>query len=245
MSDNYDSLRAKDPGKLLWSGAEPLGHYSAFGLVGTGPLSILSGFALASSLAVATQLSERAELLDVAAVALFALSAALLFGALITFTEASAYNVSPNERLDWYPEARISLRWLEEVRQRQHRDFARYYYLRRRTLRLFLAGTTLSLFALALVLLARMDGVSFGIDSSADALSDAVLFLGAVGLLIGAGWLLSHVPSKPTARLHQRRDEASLARGMSLLGWAGVDESIEVDAMGPHVVLKDYPPPGD
>lgn len=241
MPDRYADSRQigfADLDDLTWYSSEPLGHNTSLGLVSAGPVAVIAGFVLAASITAAT--ASAPELLDVAAVFTFSLSATVLFATLAHIVEANASYATPGDRLAWYPEAQISEAILDALRQRQRRDFARYYFMRRRALILYPIGSALAILGLALVLFARVDGDRLGVQGLEDAAVDTLSLVGGTGLVATAAYLLSFSPAKVFNGVNGDRDERALRRGMTLLGWTSLDE-VGKAPLGKLALLKEAP----
>jgi hypothetical protein len=221
---------------LTWYSTEPLGHYSSLGLVSSGPVAIIAGFVLSGAVAVATMGSP--ELLDTLSVVAFSLSALVLFSVLMLVVEANATFSTPDDRLSWYPEAQVSEAVLDELRERQRTDFARYVAMRQRILSIYPFGLGLALVALAAVVGARTQGRYLTFDDRGPVTSDWLLTAAAVVLAAAALYVCSF--SRRFPGLDARRYDAALARGTELLGWTSTRPAPA--RVGRHAVLTDLPP---
>lgn len=264
--DPLSTWRHEALGDPTWYSTEPLGHHTSLGLVSSGPVAVLAGFVLAATVSLAT--APKPEALDSAALLALALSSMSLFVTLTRVVEANAVYSKPSDRLEWFPEARISKAVLLEQRKRQRCDFARFFYLRRSALRWYPRGAALALLGLALVLLAQADGSHLDLSVSQDTLSDAGAIIGFLVLLGAAGYVLSFMPPSRQARtfvgkstdkilerLEESRDLKALKGGMRLLSWepprfqdrsyAEIVDNLDVGSSEPGnaAMLDEYSPP--
>lgn len=231
--DDIQGLR-----ELTWFSSEPLGHYSSLGTISGGSISILAGFTLASGVALAT--ASTLETLESIVIGIFALASASLFVSLALVSEATAYFSTPADRLEWFPESKVSRSLLADQRQRQRDDFLRYDAFRRRALQWYAVGAALALSALALLLLAQVDGSALQLSYSNDTLLDASAFLGSAALLGAALFVLSFAPFEILLPLAQRRDRRVLSKARRL--WPNLD-SVSSTPLTDAGTLRDWPPP--
>jgi MFS family permease len=109
---------APGPTPRVWDSPRELGSVQSITAVGGTPISVLAGFSLTSAIMVA---AARGSVWRDLAVVLFALGAGAFILALGFIVEAVNYAASPDLRLAYNPEARLSERalWLQRKRQRE------------------------------------------------------------------------------------------------------------------------------
>jgi hypothetical protein len=164
------------------------------GMLASGPMALLSGFTLAS--AVALGLEDDPELLESVALLLFSIAAGVLLWGLHLSSEAEGLNAAPGDYLDWYPELRISdWEYRDWIRFRQRQEFAAYFAVRRRGLNAYHLGTTVTVTGLAAFLGAQIDGRQFDLTSSDDTIREVGFGLAALILLMVGIGILSYAPA--------------------------------------------------
>lgn len=140
----------------VWRSAEPAGFIPALGLVGTGPVAILTGFTLAAVITLAESAHKGAW--HGAALILFSGSVVLLVFTLRYIISAQLHQASPQDRLAWHPEAAISAEVLESQRIAQYTDLWMYVWYRKRALWTFPFGVAFALLGLAAVIIGDRGG---------------------------------------------------------------------------------------
>jgi hypothetical protein len=168
-----------------WWSTEPLGNFKSLTAVTAGPAAIVAAFSIAGVVAVLAR--DHVEFLDAAAAVLFAAAAFVLFDLLLAAVDASAVSVTPEERLDWFPEGKKDKTILTPLRHRQLHDFAAFIYYSDRIKVLYRVGLFLALTGLASLMLARVDGTRFDLTSRG-AGTECLLVVGAL-LLLGVATL--------------------------------------------------------
>ncbi len=148
-----DHKRLPDGYVTTWWSTEPLGNFKSLTAVTAGPAAIVAAFSIAGVVAVLAR--DHVEFLDAAAALLFSAAAFVLFDLLLAAVDASAVSVTPEERLDWFPEGKKDKRILTPLRHRQLHDFAAFIYYSDRIKVLYRVGLFLALTGLASLMLAR------------------------------------------------------------------------------------------
>ena len=208
-----------------WWSTEPLGHFRSLTAVTAGPAAIIAAFSVAGVVAVLTR--DRLEVLDACAALFFSAAVFVLFDLLLAAVEASAVSVTPDERLDWFPEAKEDRAVLDALRHRQLRDFTAFAYYSHRIMQLYRCGLFLALTGLASLMLARVDGTHFDL-SSPGAATECLLGAGALLLLSLA---VVHVSRRGV--LFTTKDAAHSAHATNAL-------SISLDGLGDPTAGNPY-----
>jgi hypothetical protein len=113
----------------VWVSSRQLGSGGpGLASLGQGPVAILAGFDLTTAILLTTSTGHGG--IVQAAIACFGLSAALFILAMAFITAAEDYSASPDVRMTYNPEARVSARELDEQRgmQRQDEDILSIYF---------------------------------------------------------------------------------------------------------------------
>jgi hypothetical protein len=183
-----------DNAHQVWRSSRELGTGGrGLASLGQGTVALLAGFDLTTVVLLTT--SQGAGAAQQAAIACFGVSAALFILALAFITSAEDYAATPEDRLIYYPEARVSEQALETQRglQRQDDNLLATYFNKRilPSVTLAVLGT---LAGLALVLLKK--GWSPGLDVAAIAVV-VVALIYLVDWRKGSNWWLFPRPVLP------------------------------------------------
>jgi hypothetical protein len=180
----------------VWDSPRELGSVQSITAVGGTPISVLAGFSLTSAIMAATAAGSVWR--DIA-VALFAAAAGAFILALSLIVEAISYAASPDIRLNYRPEARVSEDALQEERGLQREDEWLLDIYNRRIGWSTTAGVVGSLGGLAAALLTAHITWGVAVGVVVVLLVAAVVVLNQVGK---AGWLFPRPHHVPTTRRH-------------------------------------------
>ncbi len=180
----------------VWDSPRELGSVQSITAVGGTPISVLAGFSLTSAIMAATATGSVWR--DIA-VALFAIAEGAFILALSLIVEAISYAASPDIRLTYRPEARVSEDALQEERGLQREDEWLLDIYNRRIGWSTTAGVVGSLGGLAAALLSAHITWGVAVGVVVVLLVASVVVLNQVGK---AGWLFPRPHQVPTTRRH-------------------------------------------
>jgi hypothetical protein len=231
-----------EPGHQVWNSARELGSGGqGLASLGQGPVAILAGFDLATVVLLTTS-SASGALLQ-AAIACFGVSAALFTLAMAFITTAEDYSATPDDRMMYFPEARVSRDVLEAQRGRQWQDENLLgHYFNTRVLPSVTFAVLGTLAGLILVLLSR--GWKPGPVIAAFAALAVALVYFTDWLKQGHGWWLFPRPVSPpvpTAAAMAQAPPARRIRRHQRYRITHVSEANPMSAAGRAAMLKDMP----
>jgi hypothetical protein len=180
----------------VWDSPRELGSVQSITAVGGTPISVLAGFSLTSAIMAATA---SGSLWRDVAVALFAVAAAAFILALSLIVEAISYAASPDIRLTYRPEAKVSEEALQQERGLQREDEWLLDIYNQRITWSTTAGVVGSLGGLAAALLTAHVTWGVAVGVLVLLLVIAVVVLNQLGR---AGWLFPRPHHVPTSRRH-------------------------------------------
>ncbi len=142
----------------VWHWVVPFGHSTALASVAAGPVSLLAGFSLAALVANLVEIDQvtRSTWDDLSAVFL-AVGVASLLIALRLLLLAQQWAITPSQILELYPEARDSVRQLDNARQLQRRHLVLYIGYRERAEKWVPIGISAAVLGLALLAAGRVN----------------------------------------------------------------------------------------
>lgn len=109
----------RDP--RLWRRTVPVGYGIGFVSFATIAAPLLAGFSLTAIITLSSSADHRGTRGDIA-IAAFSIAAVLMLFTLQAGLAASQRSIPPDQRASQYPEARLSLGWMQQVRLDQWRD---------------------------------------------------------------------------------------------------------------------------
>ena len=147
-----------DQTNRVWDAPRELGSVQSITAVGGTPISVLAGFSLTSAITLA---SARGGVWRDVAVSLFAIAAGSFILALTLIVEAISYAASPDVRLAFTPEAKVSEDVLQQERRMQREDEWLLDIYNKRIMRSTVAGVVSAVLGLGAALLRAR--VSWGV----------------------------------------------------------------------------------
>src|ERR1022692_1672792 len=118
-SDGADNPRRTDP--RLWSRLVPVGYGIGFISFATMASPLLAGFSLTTIVTLSGSADHRGTRGDIA-IAAFSIAAVLMLYTLQVGLAVSQRSLPPDQRASQYPEARVMLGWMQQLRLDQWRD---------------------------------------------------------------------------------------------------------------------------